>query len=131
MKIYVIALTVMLFSGVVGIYNDLGIFGEKPYNPELTNISKSDVEMFAPTNSGKVSGGIWNDIMGIPGMVVGVLGLVWKLLGNAFNLGGIFSQYIPGVVGTQIGLLVTATTWVIYAWGAIQLYLKVSSKGME
>ena len=132
MKIYVIAIALMIFSGMVGIYNDLGIFEDKPYEPKLTNISQSEVtEIYKPDSNGEVSGGIINDIMGIPGMVYKIMSMAWKLLGNAFNLGAVFAQYVPGVVGTQVGLLITTLTWVVYAWGGIQLWQKVSSKSMD
>ncbi len=132
MKIYVIAIALMVFSGMVGIYNDLGIFGDKSYNPKLTNVSESEVtEIFKPSSNGEVSTGIISDIMGVPGMIYKVMSMAWKLLGNAFNLGGVFSQYVPGVVGQQIGILITTLTWVVYAWGGIQLWQKVSSKSMD
>ncbi len=134
MKIYVIAIGLMIFSGVVGIYNDLGIFEGKTYEPGLHNVSQSDItQIYNPGTNGEVkSSSTWiDDITGGLGFVIKIMGMAWKLLGNAFNLGSVFSQYVPGVVGEQIGLLITSITYFVYAWGGIQLWQKVSSKSMD
>ena len=134
MKIYVIAIALMIFSGMVGVYNDLGIFGSKTYDPGLTNISQTEVtEIYNIDSGGSVkSSSTWiDDITGGFGFVIKIMGMAWKLLGNAFNLGSVFSQYVPGVVGEEIGLLITAITYFVYAWGGIQLWQKVSSKYMD
>lgn len=135
MKIYVIAIALMIFSGIVGIYNDLGIFGSnKLYEPGMDNIDQSEVtEIYQPDSGGSVkSSSTWvDDITGGIGFILKIMGMSWKLLSNAFNLGSIFSQYVPGVVGEQIGLLITTVTYFVYAWGGIQLWQKVSSKNMD
>lgn len=133
MKIFVIAIALLIFSGVVTLYNELGIFDQKLLEPGLHNISQSDVtEVFKPDSNGEVtSGGLINDIMGIPGFAYKILGVVWKLLGNTFDLGSVFAQYVPGIVGTKIGTFITVITWFFYAWGGIQLWQKVSTKNMD
>ncbi len=134
MKIYEIAIALMIFSGLVGIYNDLGVFDAKQYDPGMANVSQSDIEeIYKPDSSGEVkSSSTWvDDITGGFNFVIKIMGMAWKLLGNAFNLGGIFSQYVPGEVGSQIGLLITTITYFVYAWGGIQLWQKVSSKSMD
>jgi len=133
MIIYKLAIAIFIFSSMVGVYNDLGIFEARAYEPGLHNISESDIEeIYKPDTSGEVeSGGLINDIMGIPGFLYKLLGLAWTLLANAFSLGSIFSQYVPGVVGERIGLIITAVTYFVYAWGGIQLWQKVSSKQMD
>lgn len=134
MKIYAIAIALMIFSGMVGIYNDLGVFGTKTYDPGMDNINQTEVTQIYQVGSDESvkSSSTWiDDITGGFSFVVKIMGMAWKLLGNAFNLGSVFSQYVPGVVGEQIGLLITAITYFVYAWGGIQLWQKVSSKSMD
>ena len=133
MIIYKIAIALFIFSGIVGIYNDLGITGNKVYDPGLNNISETEIrEVFKPGSDGAVTdGGIVGDALALPGFLMKMIGLIWKLLQNAFNLGGVFSQYVPGIVGEQVGLLITAITYIVYAWGLIQIYMKFSSKNVD
>jgi len=134
MKIYVIALAIFIFSNMVGIYNDLGIFNEKQYTPGLNNLSQSEVqEVFKVESGGNVkSSSSWlDDLTGGLGFIAKIMGMVWKMLINAVNLGSVFSQYVPGVVGSSVGLMITAITYFVYAWGGIQLWQKVSSKNMD
>ena len=134
MKIYVIALAVFVFSNMVSIYNDLGIFGEKAYEPGLHNISESEVNDIFLVESGgnvKTSSSWIDDITGGLGFLAKLMDMVCKMLINAVNLGGVFSEYVPGVVGELIGGLITAVTYFVYAWGGIQLWQKVSTKNMD
>ena len=134
MKIYVIALAIFIFSNMVSIYNDLGIFGEKPYEPGLHNISQSEVSDIYLVNSGgeaKTSSSWIDDITGGLGFIAKLMGMVWKMLINAVNLGAVFKEYVPGAVGILMGDLITAVTYFVYAWGGIQLWQKISTKGMD
>lgn len=134
MKIYELAIALMIFSGMVGVYNDLGVFNAKQYDPGMDNVSQTEIqEIYKPDTSGEVkSSSTWiDDITGGFSFLVKIMGLAWKLLSNVFNLGSIFSQYVPGIVGEQIGSLITAITYFVYAWGGIQLWQKVSSKSMD
>ena len=136
MKIYVIALAVLLFSLVVTLYNDLGIFNQKLYDPKVANqtsISSDASGIFQVDDSYSVeSKQGWLD------KIEGGLDIGWKLiiityhtLVTATFLGSIFEQYVPGVVGQKFGTLITIITDVVLAWGGIQLWRKISSKGMD
>ncbi len=132
MKIYEIAIGLMIFSLMVGVYNDLGVFNSKPYDPGMANVSISEIEnLNKPGTDGNIISTAVNDIMGIPSFIFKIMGMAWKLLSNAVSLGSIFKEYVPGVVGIQIGDMITTITWIVYAWGGIQLWQKVSSKSMD
>jgi hypothetical protein len=133
LKIYVIAISLLIFSGVVTLYNELGIFDQKMYEPGYT-VNQSDISSVYQVSSGgdvKSSSNWIDDITGGLGFIAKIMGMVWKLLGNALNFGSLFTQYVPGVVGEQIGLFITTITYFVYAWGGIQLWQKVSSKNMD
>lgn len=134
MKIATFALAVLIFSAVVTMFNALDIFNYKVYEPGYT-INQSDVdgiyeidEPIADTKQGlldKVA-----DAIGFEA-IYSIIKVIGKALGMALNIGGLFSQYIPGVVGEQLSILVNAVTYFVYAWGGVQLWRKVSTKSME
>ena len=134
MKIYVIALAIFIFSNMVSIYNDLGIFGEKPYEPGLHNINQSeasDIYLIEAGGEAKTSS-LWiDDTTGGLGFVAKLMGMVWKMLINAVNLGAVFKEYVPGVVGMLMGDLISAVTYFVYTWGGLQIWQKISTKGMD
>ncbi len=133
MKIFAIAIALLIFSSIVSLYNELGIFDQKQYDPGFT-VNQEDVSNIYQVESGgdiKSSSSWIDDITGGVGFLIKIRGMVWKTLGITFNLGGVFGQYVPGAVGVQVGILINVLTYFVYAWGGIQLWQKVSTKNMD
>ncbi len=136
MKIYVIAIAVMLFSAVVTLYNDLGIFNTKLYEPKVTNVTQistdaSGIFQIDDSNAVESKSGWLDKIEG--GLDIGwkLIQITWHTLITATFLGSLFQEYVPGVVGQKMGALITVITDIVLAWGGIQLWRKISSKGMD
>lgn len=133
MKIFVIAVALLIFSGVTTIYNESGIFNSKLYEPGY-NVSQSEIRgIYEIDPAGTVDSkeGIIDKIAGGFEFSLKIIGIVWKTLGLATNLGSLFTQYVPGDIGIKFGLLITTITWFLYAWGGVQLWQKISSKTMD
>jgi len=133
MKIYQIALGVLIFSAVMTLFNSLGVFSYQMYQPGYNNVNSADAaEVFQLDTEDMDTQEGWLDrISGIGTGILFALGLVWKTLGLATNLGGLFQQYVPGDVGLQFGLLLTILTDVVLAWGGIQILMKITTKQMD
>lgn len=136
MKIISFAIAVMVFTAVVVLFNTLGIFDQKMYadtvnQPSMQNESSGifEVDSSSLTDKGGITDQI-ADALGFEAMFK-IISVVGKALGIALNLGGLFAQYIPGVVGAQMAILINALTYFVYAWGGVQLWRKVSTKGMD
>lgn len=134
MKIVTFALAILIFSAVASMVNALDIFNYKIYEPGY-QINQSDVdgiytidEPQADTKQGILDK--LSDAIGFEA-IYSVVKVIGKALGMALNLGGLFKKYIPGVVGVQFAILINAITYFVYAWGGVQLWRKVSTKGME
>lgn len=114
-------------------YNELGVFDQKLYDPgytvsqdEANGIYLVDVGDAAESKEGwldKIEGGI--------DLGLKLITIIYHTLSLGLNLGSLFEVYVPGTVGQQFGLLFTAVTYFVYAWGGVQLWRKVSSKTMD
>ncbi len=134
MKVYQIALALLVFSALTTMINELGIFNYKVYEAGY-QVNQSDADsIYQVDNEGINSKESWTD------KLADTLGVNWvleaaevisKTLGLALNLGSLFTQYVGGEVGTQFKVLFNTITYFIYAWGGIQLWRKVSSKQMD
>lgn len=133
MKIYQIALSMLILSGVVTLFNELNVFNFLMYAPgyaanitDIQGIASIDINSVVDTREG------WMDKLYDFGVVaIGVFWIFIKSIGLALNLGSLFTQYVPGNVGTKFGLFITGITWFIYAWAIVQWRQKVSTKGMD
>ena len=133
MKIYVFALMILLFSGLVTVFNHLGILNQKLYEPGY-NVNQSEANgIFQVDSSNTIDDkSDWFDqFAGGFAFTLKTIGIVWKGLGLALNLGALVTKYVPGPVGLSIGVFVTAITYFIYAWGGVQLWKKISSKLLD
>ena len=133
MKIYAIAIALLLFSGIITLFNDLNLFNQKMYEPGY-NVSQSEANGIYQIDAGNSieSKEGWMDKIG-GGIDLGwkIILIVYHTLSLGLNLGGLFEKYVPGSVGQGFGTLITAATYFVYAWGGIQIWRKVSTKGME
>ncbi len=136
MKIVSIAVAVMVFTAVVIMFNTLNIFDQKTYVDPINQINMQGeasgiFEVDSPSVSDKE--GITDQIADALGFeaLFKIIDVVKKALGIALNLGGLFAQYVPGVVGEQMAILINALTYFVYAWGGVQLWRKVSTKQMD
>ena len=132
MKIIGIVIAILIFSATITLFNELNIFNQQIYEPAFS-IPKDDVESVF-----KVDGAVQETSSGIGGTIVSLvestIGFMY-LLGNTFaialNLGGLFSTFIPGVVGQQIALVINGIVYFVYLIGGIQAWRKISTKGMD
>lgn len=134
MKIVTFALAILIFSAVATMFNALDIFNYKIYEPGY-NISESEANAIYTIDEPTVDTkqGVIDKISDAIGFesIYAIIKIIGKALGMALNLGGLFKEYVPGVVGMQFSILINAVTYFVYAWGGIQIWRKISTKGME
>lgn len=115
-------------------FNTLDVFNYKIYEPGYT-INQSDVDGIYEIDEPQIDTkqGILDKLSDAVGFesIYGVVKVIGKALGMALNIGGIVKQYIPGAVGEQFSILINAVTYFVYAWGGVQLWRKISTKGLE
>jgi len=133
MKIYEFALIVLLFSGVVTLFNSLGIFDHN-LNKLDYNITESQADGIYQVGSDSEIGSkdSWYDRIesGID-FVMKLMGLASNALSLGLNIGGIFYTYIPNQVGLAINILITGISYFVYMWGGFQIWRRFSSKGAD
>jgi hypothetical protein len=134
LKIVTFALAILIFSAVATMFNALDIFNYKIYEPGY-NISESEANAIYTIDEPTVDTkqGVIDKISDAIGFesIYAIIKIIGKALGMALNLGGLFKEYVPGVVGMQFSILINAVTYFVYAWGGIQIWRKISTKGME
>lgn len=134
MKIVTFALAILVFSAVASMMNTLDIFNYKIYETGY-KINESEANAIYTIDEPTVDTkqGILDKISDAIGFesIYAIIKVIGKALGMALNLGGLFKEYVPGIVGVQFSILINAITYFVYAWGGIQLWRKVSTKGME
>ncbi|MDP1615215.1 MAG: hypothetical protein Q8L68_05400 [Methylococcales bacterium] len=131
MKVYQIALALLIFSATTTMINELGIFNYKLYEAGY-QVNQSDADsIYQVDQSGIASKESWTDqladTLGIS-WVLKAAQVIYKTLSLALNLGSLFTMYVPGTVGDSFKILFNTVTYFIYAWGGVQLWRKVSSK---
>lgn len=134
MKVYQYALFLLIFSAVATLFNEVGLFPVDVLHTGAA-VNQSDVNEIMEIDS---SGGtvetaptIIDQVADIGGGLIFFAKVIWKTLGLALTLGSLVSMYFPGSVGTALGAMVYGITYFIYGWGGMQLYRKVSTKGMD
>ena len=134
MKVYQIALALLIFSAVTSVVNEIGIFNYKIYEGGY-QVNQSDADsIYQIDNEGVASKESWTDsladTLGV-GWALKAAQVIRKTLSLALNLGSLFTMYVSGAVGESFKIMFNTVTYFIYAWGGIQLWRKVSSKGMD
>lgn len=136
MKVLSVALALLIFSATVALFNDLGVFNHKVYEPGY-NVNQSQVddiyEIDQTTPTIDTKEGLTDrvaDMFGLGG-ILRIINVVLNTLKLAVNLGSLFNIYVPGDVGAAFAALFNVITYFIYGWGGVQLWRKVSSKGMD
>lgn len=134
MRIVTFALWAIIFSGVAVMMNGLGIFDYKVYEPGY-NVSESDVdgifqieEPVVDTKQGVLDK--LADSLGFEWLYNGAR-LIWKAIDMGIHFGDTITQYVPGVVGEAFATLFYSVSLFLGAWGGIQIWRKISTKGME
>lgn len=134
MRIITFALAILIFSGVAAMMNGFGIFNYKIYEPGA-KINQSDVNDILIINEPTV-----DTKPGILEQLADSLGfewlykagkVIWRAIDMGIHFGDTITQYVPGVVGEAFATLFYSVALFIGAWGGVQLWRKVSSKGME
>lgn len=137
MKIYQIALGLLIFSAVATVFNEIDLFPVDILHTGAV-VNHTDVNnIYEVTNTGK-SGSevqsqvtILDQIADLGGGLIFFVTLIWKTLSLALGLGGLISMYFPGTVGESLGTMITGITWFLYGWGGMQIFRKTSSKWMD
>jgi len=135
MKIYEIALLVLILSGVSSFFNAVGVF-DYQFDEINVEVDESQIDKIYEVDA---NGSIKTDEMLLEdsgdafgfGFILSSMAVILNALGMALNIGGVIHGYIPGVIGYEIGLLVNGLTYFVYGWGGLQLYRKVSTRDME
>jgi len=133
MKIYEFALLVLIFSGTVTLFNTLGLFDynlqEQGYN--VTQEQAEGIFQVGTSSDIDSNAGWFSKLESGVEFGIQILSFLANALSMGANIGGIFYQYIPNSVGLALNVLITGLSWFVYAWGALQLYRRFSSKGVD
>jgi len=133
MKIVELAIIVILFSGTVTLFNALGIFN---YNmaPIDTGLNESQATgIYQIGNNGGIDSkeSFYDQIENGLEFVFKLMTFASSALLMGLNIGSIFENYIPGIVGSSLATLITGISWFFYAWGGLQIWRRFSSKGAD
>lgn len=135
MKLTSLALAVLVFSSVVVFVNAVGLFDYKVYEPgyQIDQDEADGVFEIVDSSTQVEEKSMLDSIASTLGFewFLKMIGYVKKLLGFALNIGGLFQQYVPGIVGEQFAILINGVVYFCYVWAAIQIFLKVSGKNTE
>lgn len=140
MKIYQIALGLLVFSAVATLFNEVGIFPiDVLHTGAVANASDVD-QIYEIDESGgdvktasttETKSSILSDIADIGGGLIYFVTVIWKTLKLSLGLGSLVEMYFPGTVGEALGTMITGISYFIYGWGGMQIFRKVSSKTMD
>lgn len=134
MKVYQIAITILILSSVATLFNELHILPKDIFNPgAVVNTNTIDQSMDVDVSGGTIetSSSIVDMVSDIGGGLIDFVMVILKTLKLALTVGSVFSHYFPGPVGTALSVMIYGITYTIYGWGGMQLYRKVSTKGMD
>jgi len=133
MKIVELAVIVVIFSGVVALFNTLGIFNYDMAPIETGLTEQQATGIYQIGNAGGIdSKASWYDQVenGVE-FVFKLMTFAASALSMGLNIGSIFEKYIPGIVGSSLSTLITGISWFFYAWGGFQIWRRFSSKGAD
>ena len=134
MKVYQIAITILILSSVATLFNELHLLPVDIFSPgAVVNTDTIDQSMDVDVSGGTIetSSSIVDMVSDIGGGLIDFVMVILKTLQLALTLGSVFSYYFPGPVGAALSVMIYGITYTIYGWGGMQLYRKVSTKGMD
>lgn len=137
MRIIDIALFVLIL-GVVTTF--LNISGGIDHNYEELDINTSQIESdtgsifeIDTSESVETKESLKDKLLDWSGL--DILPMIWNIIVNtlklAFNLGGVIGGWIGGSIGAQFAIVINVIVYFLYIIGGIQLWRKVSTRGMD
>lgn len=134
MKVYQFALGLLIFSAVATLFNEVGLFPVDVLHTGAT-VNQVDINQIMEIDSTggtvETAPSIIDQVADIGGGLIFFAKVIWKSLLLALTIGSLVMDYFPGSVGVALGSMVYGITYFIYGWGGMQLFRKVSTKGMD